>query len=113
MQGMFKANGGCGFVKKPDFLLKTGPNNEVFDPKASLPLKTTLKVRPLLHGDLCDFYNPMYTICLFQVSLDYILTSGFLTFNQVTVYMGEGWYYDFDHTHFDQFSPPDFYARVR
>ncbi|XP_058787600.1 phosphoinositide phospholipase C 2-like isoform X2 [Vicia villosa] len=73
MQGMFKANGGCGFVKKPDFLLKTGPNNEVFDPKASLPLKTTLKV---------------------------------------TVYMGEGWYYDFKHTHFDQFSPPDFYTRV-
>ncbi|CAK8566484.1 unnamed protein product [Lathyrus sativus] len=73
MQGMFKANGGCGFVKKPDFLLKTGPNNEVFDPKASLPLKTTLKV---------------------------------------TIYMGEGWYYDFEHTHFDQFSPPDFYARV-
>jgi len=26
--------------------------------------------------------------------------------------MGEGWYYDFKHTHFDQFSPPDFYARV-
>lgn len=73
MQGMFKANGGCGFVKKPDFLLKTGPNNEVFDPKANLPSKTTLKV---------------------------------------TVYMGEGWYYDFKHTHFDQFSPPDFYARV-
>jgi len=47
MQGMFKANGGRGFVKKPDFLLKTGPNNEVFDPKAHLPSKTTLKVRPL------------------------------------------------------------------
>ncbi|XP_028792784.1 phosphoinositide phospholipase C 2 [Neltuma alba] len=73
MQGMFKANGGCGYVKKPDFLLKTGPNNEVFDPKAELPVKTTLKV---------------------------------------TVYMGEGWYIDFPHTHFDQFSPPDFYARV-
>ncbi|KAL1336822.1 phosphoinositide phospholipase C 2 isoform X1 [Arachis duranensis] len=73
MQGMFKANGGCGYVKKPDFLLKTGPNNEVFDPKAKLPVKTTLRV---------------------------------------TVYMGEGWYYDFKHTHFDQYSPPDFYARV-
>ncbi|XP_054788815.1 phosphoinositide phospholipase C 2-like isoform X2 [Prosopis cineraria] len=73
MQGMFKANGGCGYVKKPDFLLKTGLNNEVFDPKAELPVKTTLKV---------------------------------------TVYMGEGWYNDFPHTHFDQFSPPDFYARV-
>ncbi|CAL0317633.1 unnamed protein product [Lupinus luteus] len=44
MQGMFKANGGCGYVKKPDFLLKTGPSNEVFDPKARLSVKTTLKV---------------------------------------------------------------------
>ncbi|KAE9596197.1 hypothetical protein Lal_00048752 [Lupinus albus] len=73
MHGMFKANGGCGYVKKPDYLVKTGPNNEVFDPKAKLPVKTTLKV---------------------------------------TVYMGEGWYYDFKHTHFDQYSPPDFYTRV-
>ncbi|XP_061351664.1 phosphoinositide phospholipase C 2-like isoform X2 [Gastrolobium bilobum] len=73
MHGMFRANGRCGYVKKPDFLLETGPNNEVFDPKAKLPVKTTLKV---------------------------------------TVYMGEGWYYDFKHTHFDQYSPPDFYARV-
>lgn len=47
MHGMFKANGGCGYVKKPDFLLKTGPDNEVFDPKAELPVKTTLKVRVL------------------------------------------------------------------
>ncbi|KAK7281147.1 hypothetical protein RIF29_08873 [Crotalaria pallida] len=73
MQGMFKANGGCGYVKKPDFLLKSGPNNEVFDPIVELPVKITLKV---------------------------------------TVYMGEGWYNDFKHTHFDQFSPPDFYTRV-
>jgi len=73
MHGMFRANGGCGYVKKPDFLLKTDPNDEVFDPRAKLPVKTTLKV---------------------------------------TVFMGEGWYYDFKHTHFDQYSPPDFYARV-
>ncbi|OIV97420.1 hypothetical protein TanjilG_16181 [Lupinus angustifolius] len=73
MQGMFKANGGCGYVKKPDFLLNSGWNNEVFDPKVESPVKITLKV---------------------------------------TVYMGEGWYYDFKHTHFDQFSPPDFYTRV-
>jgi phosphatidylinositol phospholipase C, delta len=45
MHGMFRANGGCGYVKKPDFLLTTGPDNEVFDPKAKLPVKTTLKVR--------------------------------------------------------------------
>ncbi|KAF3433437.1 hypothetical protein FNV43_RR24539 [Rhamnella rubrinervis] len=73
MHGMFKANGGCGYVKKPDFLLKNGPHNEVFDPKAELPVKITLKV---------------------------------------TIFMGEGWYYDFHHTHFDAYSPPDFYTRV-
>ncbi|XP_034705597.1 phosphoinositide phospholipase C 2-like [Vitis riparia] len=73
MHGMFKANGGCGYVKKPDFLLNNDSHNGVFDPKAKLPVKTTLKV---------------------------------------TVYMGEGWYFDFRHTHFDAYSPPDFYARV-
>lgn len=48
MHGMFRANGRCGYVKKPDFLLSTGPDNEVFDPKAKLPVKITLKVRILL-----------------------------------------------------------------
>ncbi|KAF6153631.1 hypothetical protein GIB67_027498 [Kingdonia uniflora] len=43
MQGMFKSNGGCGFVKKPDFLLKAGPDNEVFDPRAHLRVKQILK----------------------------------------------------------------------
>ncbi|CAL0327677.1 unnamed protein product [Lupinus luteus] len=32
--------------------------------------------------------------------------------DSVSVYMGEGWYYDFKHTHFDQYSPPHFYTRV-
>ncbi|MBA0869355.1 hypothetical protein Goshw_027343 [Gossypium schwendimanii] len=70
MHGMFKANGGCGYLKKPDFLLNP---NKVFDPNVKLPVKKLLKV---------------------------------------TMYMGEGWYYDFHHTHFDAYSPPDFYARV-
>ncbi|XP_071732758.1 phosphoinositide phospholipase C 2-like [Rutidosis leptorrhynchoides] len=70
MQGMFKANGGCGYVKKPDILME---NESIFDPRITLPVKMTLKV---------------------------------------TVYMGEGWYYDFSHTHFDAYSPPDFYTRV-
>ncbi|CAN4107046.1 unnamed protein product [Withania somnifera] len=26
--------------------------------------------------------------------------------------MGEGWYYDFKHTHFDAYSPPDFYVKI-
>ncbi|XP_042491540.1 phosphoinositide phospholipase C 2-like isoform X2 [Macadamia integrifolia] len=73
MHGMFRANGGCGYVKKPDCLLTVGPNKEVFNPKAKLPVKKTLKVK---------------------------------------VYMGDGWYLDFNHTHFDVYSPPDFYARV-
>ncbi|KAG1339106.1 putative phosphoinositide phospholipase C 2 [Cocos nucifera] len=72
VHGMFRANGGCGYVKKPDFLLDNDPDN-VFDPKVTLPVKKTLKVR---------------------------------------VYMGDGWRFDFHQTHFDTYSPPDFYTRV-
>jgi len=71
MHGFYKANGGCGYVKKPDFLMQTEP--EVFDPKKPQPVKKTLKVK---------------------------------------VYMGDGWRMDFKQTHFDQYSPPDFYTRV-
>lgn len=70
MHGMFRANGGCGYVKKPEFLMH---NQTLFDPKAKLPVKKTLKVK---------------------------------------VYMGDGWHLDFKHTHFDLYSPPDFYTRV-
>nr|KAJ0194288.1 hypothetical protein LSAT_V11C800394360 [Lactuca sativa] len=73
MHGMFRANGGCGYVRKPDFLMQKGPNGEVFDPKATLPVKTTLKVK---------------------------------------VYMGDGWRLDFSQTHFDAYSPPDFYTKI-
>ncbi|KAL3750528.1 hypothetical protein ACJRO7_011518 [Eucalyptus globulus] len=73
MHGMFRANGGCGYVKKPDFLMSLGPKNEVFDPKAKLDVKKNLTV---------------------------------------TVYMGDGWHLDFKQTHFDLYSPPDFYTRV-
>ncbi|KMT18205.1 hypothetical protein BVRB_2g023760 [Beta vulgaris subsp. vulgaris] len=74
MNGMFRSNGGCGYVKKPDFLMTKGSNDEVFDPKAPLEVKKTLKVR---------------------------------------VYMGDGWRLDFSKTHFDTFSPPDFYVKLR
>ncbi|KAL0426246.1 UNVERIFIED_CONTAM: Phosphoinositide phospholipase C 2 [Sesamum latifolium] len=74
MQGLFRANGGCGYVKKPDFLLKLGPDDEVFDPKRRLPVKKTLKVGESIHG--------------------------------------EGWNLDFHHTHFDLYSPPDFYVKI-
>ncbi|PUZ41540.1 hypothetical protein GQ55_9G513700 [Panicum hallii var. hallii] len=73
MYGFYKANGGCGYVKKPDFLMQTCPDGKVFDPKADLPVKATLKVK---------------------------------------IYMGEGWHKDFKQTHFDSYSPPDFYAKV-
>ncbi|ONK67925.1 uncharacterized protein A4U43_C05F5260 [Asparagus officinalis] len=73
MHGFFQANGGCGYIKKPEFLIKTGLNGEVFDPRANLPVKTTLKVK---------------------------------------VYLGDGWRMDFSGTHFDAYSPPDFYTRV-
>uniref|UniRef100_A0A5B6YSH2 Phosphoinositide phospholipase C n=1 Tax=Davidia involucrata TaxID=16924 RepID=A0A5B6YSH2_DAVIN len=73
MQGMFRSNGGCGYVKKPDFLMNMGPHNHVFDPKANLQVEKTLKVK---------------------------------------VYMGDGWHLDFKQTHFDLYSPPDFYTRV-
>ncbi|PNX77697.1 phosphoinositide phospholipase C [Trifolium pratense] len=73
MQGMFKANGGCGYVKKPEFLIQEGADSEVFDPKRTLPVKQILKVK---------------------------------------VYKGVGWKSDFSRTHFDRFSPPDFYTKV-
>jgi hypothetical protein len=31
----------------------------------------------------------------------------------VKIYVGDGWSMDFKQTHFDSYSPPDFYARVR
>ncbi|KAL7184301.1 hypothetical protein ACSBR2_026453 [Camellia fascicularis] len=73
VHGMFRSNGECGYVKKPDFLMMNGPNNEVFNPKTALLVKKTLKVR---------------------------------------VYMGYGWHLDFSLTHFDSYSPPDFYTKV-
>ena len=42
MEGMFRANGGCGYVKKPDILLEVG---EVFDPREFRPVQKTLQVK--------------------------------------------------------------------
>ncbi|KAL9371539.1 hypothetical protein Peur_036679 [Populus x canadensis] len=70
MQGMFRANGGCGYVKKPDFLLR---ENDDFDPGVPSTVYKILKVK---------------------------------------IYSGEGWHLDFRHTHFDQYSPPDFLVKV-
>ncbi|GMH12714.1 hypothetical protein Nepgr_014555 [Nepenthes gracilis] len=73
MQGMFRANGGCGYVRKPDFLMHLSPDGQVFHPKLKLPVKMSLKVK---------------------------------------VYMGDGWNLDFKRTHFDLYSPLDFYTKV-
>ncbi|KAF3561680.1 hypothetical protein DY000_02014422 [Brassica cretica] len=39
MHGMFRANGGSGYVKKPNFLMKKGFHEEVLDPRKKLPVK--------------------------------------------------------------------------
>lgn len=44
-QGLFKANGGCGYVRKPKFLLESGHGGAVFNPKVPLPVKQDLKVQ--------------------------------------------------------------------
>ncbi|KAF8397289.1 hypothetical protein HHK36_016202 [Tetracentron sinense] len=116
MHGMFRANGGCGYVKKPDFLLKVGPHNEAFDPKARLPVKTTLKLSGSL-SELLTIFSlltfldevPLFFLCTYCL---FIEVSLFFFTQQVKVYMGEGWHLDFHHTHFDLYSPPDFYTRV-
>ncbi|KAK8675121.1 hypothetical protein V6N13_033191 [Hibiscus sabdariffa] len=71
MHGMFRANGGCGYVMKPEHLNR--PSDQLFDPKTTFPVRKTLKVK---------------------------------------IYMGDGWRLDFSHTHFDAYSPPDFYSKI-
>lgn len=78
VHGLFRANGGCGFVKKPDFLInnvleRESTGESLFDPMNPGPVKQTLKIK---------------------------------------VYQGQGWLQRFSKTHFDTFSPPDFYTRV-
>jgi hypothetical protein len=64
MNGFYKANGGCGYVKKPDFLMQTCPDGKVFDPTADLPVKTTLKV----HNHSFPFLSEMQN----RVLLDHL-----------------------------------------
>lgn len=45
MQGMFRANGGCGYVKKPNFLLKPNPKHDFFNPNEPLQPQKILKVK--------------------------------------------------------------------
>ncbi|WOL08488.1 phosphoinositide phospholipase C 2-like [Canna indica] len=61
MQGMFRANGGCGYVKKPDILLNDDPQPVFF--LNSLPVKKILKVK-VYAGDGWRFhFNEHYFDC--------------------------------------------------
>ncbi|XP_027330721.1 phosphoinositide phospholipase C 6-like isoform X2 [Abrus precatorius] len=76
MQGMFRANGGCGYVKKPKILMQKHQCDNEFDPTRILPVKKKLKVKVYLghgwsldfsptHFDKCsppDFYAKIYII---------------------------------------------------
>jgi len=44
MQGMFRANGGCGYVKKPEILMQKLQCDNELDPTRIMPVKKTLKV---------------------------------------------------------------------
>ncbi|PHT80284.1 Phosphoinositide phospholipase C 7 [Capsicum annuum] len=64
MQGFFRANGGCGYVKKPEFLLRgDGACDEVFNSMA-LPVKKTLKVKIYMgEGWRADFHFRHFDYC--------------------------------------------------
>ncbi|CAL9180361.1 unnamed protein product [Musa hybrid cultivar] len=63
LHGMFKANGGCGYVKKPDILLNDNPD-QLFDPKATLLPMKTLKVT-VYTGDgwRFDYHKSHFDTC--------------------------------------------------
>ncbi|CAI7750067.1 unnamed protein product [Closterium sp. NIES-54] len=88
VHGFFSANGGCGYIKKPDFYLTPGKQLEgisegdesaagstegVYDPSVPRPIQMTLRVR---------------------------------------VVVGTGWLERYGKGHFDTYSKPDFYCKV-
>ncbi|XP_038894759.1 phosphoinositide phospholipase C 2-like [Benincasa hispida] len=74
MEGMFKGNDGCGYIKKPDFLL-TNPDHKTSNSRST----SSTMIKRL----------------------------------KVKVYMGEGWHLEFGLSHFDFYSPPDLYVKIR
>ncbi|CAL9247319.1 unnamed protein product [Arabidopsis halleri] len=56
MQGMFRANGGCGYVKKPNFLLNAGSSG-VFYPTENPVVVKTLKVKIYMGDDWDDDFK--------------------------------------------------------
>ncbi|GLT64874.1 hypothetical protein SLA2020_373390 [Shorea laevis] len=65
MQGLFRSNGGCGYLKKPKLLMNVGPDGQVFDPKAELKVQKTLKVKVCVgdgwHLDFKQTYFDSYS----------------------------------------------------
>lgn len=62
MQGMFKANGGCGYVKKPAIVMDS--SGEVFNPRVKKTLKVALYIGKgwdcdIFHNQF-DYYFPPY-----------------------------------------------------
>ncbi|PWA54393.1 AWPM-19-like family protein [Artemisia annua] len=96
MHGMLRSNGGCGYVKKHDSLMRTGPNGEVFDLKAMIPVKKTLMLGRENLASILSFITVKLRHCKYFL---------------VTIYMGDGRCMDFSHVHFAKFSPPTFYTK--
>ncbi|XP_061351658.1 phosphoinositide phospholipase C 6-like isoform X1 [Gastrolobium bilobum] len=64
MQGMFRANGGCGYVKKPQTLMQKQQCDNEFDPTRILPEKKILKVKVYMgHGWNLDFSPTHFDMC--------------------------------------------------
>ncbi|CAJ1971014.1 unnamed protein product [Sphenostylis stenocarpa] len=64
MQGMFRANGGCGYVKKPRILMQKHQCENEFDPTRIQSLKKTLKVKVYMgHGWSSDFSPTHFDKC--------------------------------------------------
>lgn len=85
VHGFFAGNGGCGYIKKPAFFLekkKKLENHSESEEEASL-----------------EYWNPRYPGPVKKVL-------------QVKVLLGLGWLECFGKTHFDRFSPPDFYVQI-
>ncbi|KAH7437055.1 hypothetical protein KP509_05G054300 [Ceratopteris richardii] len=57
VQGFFRGNGGCGYVRKPPFLQPGSTYVNMFDPENPLPVKLRLKVRILTGYGWLEFYG--------------------------------------------------------
>ncbi|XP_011623006.2 phosphoinositide phospholipase C 2 isoform X2 [Amborella trichopoda] len=64
MQGFFRANGGCGYVKKPDFLLNDSAGDKVFNTSQEQQVKKTLKMKVYMgDGWRFEFRKTHFDIC--------------------------------------------------